>query len=104
MKKMTHKDLAYILNLKRPKRYWFCVPRYTLSKSSLHIYLSTYWPLYILTFIPNILVIFFHCLWDGGIREFYIPLRLFDTWTFLIGTEPYRKAVELLDPNQEIQL
>ena len=104
MKKMSHKDLAYIVNLQHPRRYWFCAPRYTLSGSDIRIDVSVYWILYILTFIPAIIAILLACLWDGGIREFYIPNRLYNTWHFFIGSEPYRKAVEILDTENEIKL
>jgi hypothetical protein len=101
---MSHKDLAYILNLKHPHRYWFCTPRYTLSGAYIRINVSVYWFLYILTFIPAIIVTLLACLWDGGIRAFYIPERLYSTWNFCIGSEPYRKAVEILDTENEIKL
>lgn len=104
MKKMTHRDLTYILNLKHPHRYWFCAPRYTLSGSDIRIDVSVYWLLYILTFIPTSIVILFHCLWNGGLQNFYFPNRLYNTWYFFLGCEPYRRAVEILDTENEIQL
>ena len=71
--KISRKECAYIMN--RPQRH---ICNYELQKTSditYRITPSIKLPIYILLFIPIHLLQAFHCMWDGGLKEFSIEPR-----------------------------
>ena len=88
MKKISYKDFAYLMNYKtRHPFIKYCCNCYLEERDASALLTSKVkWPLYILLFIPVHIIIFFYCLWDGGIKEYDIWER---TITYMNGFTIY---------------
>ena len=72
MKKISYKDFAYLMNYElRHPFIKYCCNCYTIERDADVILTARVKRLiYILLFIPIHIIIFSHCLWDGGIKSF----------------------------------
>lgn len=53
------------------------------------------WLAYIVLLLPAVLIQFFWCCWDGGIKEFEFPERYLGGDWFTPGTIPYDRSLTI---------
>jgi hypothetical protein len=81
IKKISAADLCYInpnRSLKNSRK-----DRITMTKVKYGYVFSEQrklW-LFILTYVPEVILTFFYVLWDGGLKEFTLPTRHLYKWT-----------------------
>ena len=70
--KISYKDFAYLMNYEmRHPFIKYCCNCYAIERdASVILTAKVKWLFYILLFIPVHILIFFYCLWDGGIKDF----------------------------------
>lgn len=70
--KISYKDFAYLMNYElRHPFIKYCGDCYVMEQdASVILTAKVKWFFYILLFIPIHIIIFFYCLWDGGIKNF----------------------------------
>ena len=97
MKKISYKDFAYLMNYKQRHPFIkYCCNCYLQERDASVLLTSRVkLPIYILLFIPVQIIIFFYCLWDGGIKDYDIWGRTITSFTrFTIYDNIYKEWKE----------
>ena len=97
MKKISYKDFAYLMNYKRRHPFIkYCCNCYLEERdASVLLTAKVKWPVYILLFVPVHIIIFFYCLWDGGIKEYDMWERTMTSFhLYTIYDDKYKKWKE----------
>ena len=87
MTKLTFKEFATLVGWKKKHRRdrMFC-NFYLVEEDEWSVEVTKKFKIYvyILLFLPMLLLSFFYCLWDGGLREFEFPTYDMNTSTYVM--------------------
>ena len=90
MKKLTFKEFATIAGWKEKHRRdrMFC-NFYLVEEDEWSVVVTKKFKIYvyILLFLPMLLLSFFYCLWDGGLRNFEFPAYNINTSSYRVSKD-----------------
>ena len=98
--KFSYRQFAEICNYKKDHKSERLTRNFWLSKKSdviFYIEEEVRLSIFILLFIPDIIITFFYCVWDGGLREFELPSRHIKGSTIYSGCKGFDICQKIWD-------